>query len=110
LTHTCLELEFEPTTPKFERPKVIRAQDRAAITITNYSIISKFLISVYEEKEATQHWAIPSRIRHDLRCPYALTENDMKAYWGSGGIAPRIFYLGTRWGECQLYSKGKSPW
>jgi hypothetical protein len=22
----------------------------------------------------------------------------IKAYWGNGGIAPRIFYLGTRWG------------
>jgi len=39
----------------------------------------------------------------------------MKAYWGSGGIDPRIFYLGTR---CRwvvrfmprpLFSKGKSP-
>jgi hypothetical protein len=30
--------------------------------------------------------------------PVLLTEHDaMKAYWGSGGIAPRIFVLGARW-------------
>jgi len=23
----------------------------------------------------------------------------MKAYWGSGGIAPNVLDLGTRWGE-----------
>jgi hypothetical protein len=32
------------------------------------------------------------------RCPCALTEHHaMRAYWGSGGIAPRILDLGTRW-------------
>jgi hypothetical protein len=33
------------------------------------------------------------------RWPYAfLTEHRaMKAYWGSGGVAPRILDLGTRW-------------
>jgi hypothetical protein len=40
----------------------------------------------------------------------------MKAYWGSGGIAPRIFDLGTRWRwvvsftPWPLYPQGKSPW
>jgi hypothetical protein len=40
----------------------------------------------------------------------------MKAYWGSGGIAPRIFYLSTRWRWVvsftprPLYYMGKSPW
>jgi hypothetical protein len=40
----------------------------------------------------------------------------MKAYWGSGGIAPRILDLGTRW-NCVvsftariLYPQGNSPW
>jgi hypothetical protein len=40
----------------------------------------------------------------------------MKTYWGSGGIAPSIFDLGTRW-RCvvnftpqPLYPHGKSPW
>jgi hypothetical protein len=40
----------------------------------------------------------------------------MKVYWGSGGIAPRIIDLGTRW-RCvvsftpqPLYRQGKSPW
>jgi hypothetical protein len=39
----------------------------------------------------------------------------MKAYWRSGGIAPRILDLGTRW-RCvisftlrPLYTRGKSP-
>jgi hypothetical protein len=40
----------------------------------------------------------------------------MKAYWGSGGIAPLILDLGTRWRFVvsftprPLYSQGKSPW
>jgi hypothetical protein len=40
----------------------------------------------------------------------------MKAYWGSGGIAPCILDLGTNW-RCvvsftprPLYAQGKSPW
>jgi hypothetical protein len=39
----------------------------------------------------------------------------MKAHWGSGGIAPRILDLGTRWRWVvnftlrPLYSQGKSP-
>jgi hypothetical protein len=40
----------------------------------------------------------------------------MKAYWGSGGTAPRILDLGTRW-RCVVsfkprpfYPPGKSPW
>jgi hypothetical protein len=40
----------------------------------------------------------------------------MKAYWGSGSIAPRILDLGTSW-RCvvsltprPLYPQGKSPW
>jgi hypothetical protein len=40
----------------------------------------------------------------------------MKAYWGSGGIAPRILDLGTRWSWVvsftprSLYPQGKRPW
>jgi hypothetical protein len=40
----------------------------------------------------------------------------MKTYWGSGGIAPRILDLGTRWRWVvsftprPLYHQGKSPW
>jgi hypothetical protein len=39
-----------------------------------------------------------------------------KAYWGSGGIAPRILDLGTRWMHVfsftprPLYLQGKNPW
>jgi hypothetical protein len=46
-----------------------------------------------------------------------LTEHyAIKAYWGSGGIAPRILDFGTRWRWVAsftprpLYSQGKSPW
>jgi hypothetical protein len=46
----------------------------------------------------------------------ALTEHHaMKAYWGSGSIAPLIFYLRTRWRWVvsftpqPLYPQGKSP-
>jgi hypothetical protein len=28
---------------------------------------------------------------------FVIENHAMKAYWGSGGIAPRIFDLGTRW-------------
>jgi hypothetical protein len=40
----------------------------------------------------------------------------MKTYWGSGGIAPRILDLGTRWRRVVsltpqlIYPKVKSPW
>jgi hypothetical protein len=40
----------------------------------------------------------------------------MKAYWGSGGIAPCILNLSTRWRSVvsfmpwPLYPQGKSPW
>jgi hypothetical protein len=40
----------------------------------------------------------------------------VKAYWGSGGIAPHILDLGTRWRWVfsftarPLYLQGKSPW
>jgi hypothetical protein len=40
----------------------------------------------------------------------------MKGYWGSGGIAPRILDLGTRWKWVvsftprPLYPQGRSPW
>jgi hypothetical protein len=40
----------------------------------------------------------------------------MKAYWGSGGIAPFILDLGTRWRWVvsftfrSLYHQGKGPW
>jgi hypothetical protein len=43
------------------------------------------------------------------------TSNAMKAYWGSGGIAPRILDLGTRkksvvsFPTRPLYVLGKSP-
>jgi hypothetical protein len=46
-----------------------------------------------------------------------LTKNHaMKMYWRSGGIAPHILDLGTRWGWVVsfkpqlLYPQGKSPW
>jgi hypothetical protein len=49
--------------------------------------------------------------------PVFLTEyHAMKTYWGSGGIAPRIHDLGTRWRWVvsftprPLYTQGKSPW
>jgi hypothetical protein len=50
-------------------------------------------------------------------CPCALTEQHaMKAYWGSGCIAPRIRNFGTIWRwvvSCtprSLHPQGKSPW
>jgi len=48
---------------------------------------------------------------------FILTEHHaMKAYWESGGIAPRILELGTRWrwvvsfAPRPLYTQGKSRW
>jgi hypothetical protein len=50
-------------------------------------------------------------------CPCAWTEHHaMKAYWGIGGIAPRILDPSTRWRWVVsftprlLYPQGKSPW
>jgi hypothetical protein len=50
-------------------------------------------------------------------CCFFLTKHHaMKAYWDSGGIAPRILNLGTRWRWVvrftprPLYPQGKSPW
>jgi len=40
----------------------------------------------------------------------------MKAYWGSGGVAPRILDLGSRWKWVVSFTpgrfipQGKSPW
>jgi hypothetical protein len=34
------------------------------------------------------------KVKLSLRLP---KHHAMKTYWGSGGIAPRIFDLGTRW-------------
>jgi len=43
------------------------------------------------------HVASPLKVKK-VKCPCALTEHQtIKAYWGSGGIAPRILNLGTRW-------------
>jgi hypothetical protein len=47
---------------------------------------------------------------------YLTTHHAKKTYWGSGGIARRILYLGTRWkwvvifAPRQLYPQEKSPW
>jgi hypothetical protein len=50
-------------------------------------------------------------------CACTLTEHcTMKAYWGSGCIAPRILNLDSRWRRVvsftprTLYPQGKSPW
>jgi hypothetical protein len=49
--------------------------------------------------------------------PVLLTEHHaMKTYWRSGGIAPRILDLGTRWRwvvsftPWPIYPQGKKPW
>jgi hypothetical protein len=47
---------------------------------------------------------------------YFTKHHAMKTYWGSGGMAPRILDLGTRWRWVvsfmprPLYPQGKSPW
>jgi hypothetical protein len=43
--------------------------------------------------------SIPIKVKVKVKLPLCfLTEHHaMKAYWGSGGIAPRILNLGTRW-------------
>jgi hypothetical protein len=56
-------------------------------------------------------------IKVKIKLSLCLTKHHaMKTYWGSGGIAPRIFDLGTRWRWVvsftprPLYPQGKSPW
>jgi hypothetical protein len=47
---------------------------------------------------------------------YLTKHHAMKAYWGSGDVAPLNLWLGTRWRRVvsftprPLYSQGKSPW
>jgi hypothetical protein len=47
---------------------------------------------------------------------YLTKHHAMKMYWGSGGIAPHILDLDTRWRQVvsftlrPLYLQGKSPW
>jgi hypothetical protein len=62
----------------------------------------------------TSFWKVDSSA---WSCPCTLTEyHAIKAYWESGGIAPRIIDLGTRWRRVvsftprPLYPQGKSPW
>jgi hypothetical protein len=39
-------------------------------------------------------------------CSCGLTEHHaMKTYWGTGGIAPRILDLGTRWSSAALLTE-----
>jgi hypothetical protein len=48
-------------------------------------------IAVYTR---AHHWSLLLKVKLSL----CLTEHHaMQAYWGSGGIAPRILDLGTRW-------------
>jgi hypothetical protein len=52
----------------------------------------------------------------DVPALFLTEQQAIKAYWGSGGRAPRILDLGTRWRWVvsltpqPLYSQGKSPW
>jgi hypothetical protein len=58
------------------------------------------------------------RILNELKVKLSLcltNHHAMKMYWGSGGIVPRIFNIGTRWRwvasftHQPLYPRGKSP-
>jgi hypothetical protein len=61
---------------------------------------------------------LKSKFLGTSRCPFSLclTKHSMKTYWGSGGTAPRILGLGTRWRWVvsftlrPLYPQGKCPW
>jgi hypothetical protein len=57
------------------------------------------------------------KVKVKLSLHFFLTEHHaIKAYWGSGGISPRILDLGTRWRwvvrfmPWPLYPQGKNPW
>jgi hypothetical protein len=59
----------------------------------------------------------PNNISLSCPCAFLLIEHHaMKAYWGSGGIAPRILDLGTRsrwvfsFTPRKLYLQRNSPW
>jgi hypothetical protein len=62
--------------------------------------------------------SIPDEVKgKEVKLSLCLTKHHtMKMYWGSGGIAPRILDLGTRWRWVvsftarPLYFRGKSPW
>jgi hypothetical protein len=67
------------------------------------------------------YWAIQwiSRFHRYIKVKLSLCltkHHAMKSYWGSGGIAPRILDLGTRWRRVvsftpwPLYPQGNSHW
>jgi hypothetical protein len=65
----------------------------------------------------TWHSVLINKVKVKLKLSLCLTkQHTMKTYWGSGGIAPRILILGTRWkwvvsfAHRPFYPKGKSSW
>jgi hypothetical protein len=62
-------------------------------------------------------YTLKVKVKVKLKLSLCLRKHDaMKTYWGSGGIAPRLLDLGTRWKwvvsftHRPRYPQGKSPW
>jgi hypothetical protein len=52
-----------------------------------------------------------SKVKVKVKLSLCLTKHhSMKAYWGSGGIAPRILDLGTRWRCPGRFTLRESSW
>jgi hypothetical protein len=56
------------------------------------------------------------KVKGKVKSMFLIKHHAMKTYWGSGVIAPRSLYIGTRWRRVvsftprPLYPQGKSPW
>jgi hypothetical protein len=81
------------------------------------NILVSLFPDVKRPERETDHPLSSSKVKVKVKLSLCLTKHHaMKTYWGSGGIAPRILDLGTRWRWVvsftpqPLYPRGKSPW
>jgi hypothetical protein len=58
----------------------------------------------------TKHLTPTHKVKVKVKLSLCLTKHHaMKAYWGSGGIVPRILDLGTTWMSGQLHAPAALP-
>jgi hypothetical protein len=56
------------------------------------------MVFYLKRKSAGSSFLVLLNVNVKVKLPLCLTKHhDMKTYWGSGGIAPRILDLGIRW-------------
>jgi hypothetical protein len=131
VSHQILSWRWRQVVPsKLWYPTIFHPEDRGIKVLRNVGIPPYFILKMVavRSSETLMSYHITTR-RHNPEdldlimvkvklslCFYITEHHAMKAYWGSGGIAPRILDLGIRWRWVvsftlrPLYSQGKSPW